>query len=175
MRSYDVQVLVGTYLLNSGGERRRVRKIIAHEKFDGRYSFSYDIALIRLEAPLQFNDQVKPIKYSDKVIEGNVNDLLITGYGKLHNDDDDQSNSMQEIFVKSISNEECLSKSSEDVHSSHLCTVSQFGEGICDVSLKLDFTEQTIFQFLYASQGDSGNPLVLNRDLLVGIASLSAP
>lgn len=124
-------------MLNSGGERHRVRKIIAHEKFDGRYSFSYDIALIRLEAPLQFNDQLKPIRYSDKVVAENVNDLLITGWGKLHNDDGDQSNSMQEIFVKSISNEECHSKTTEDVHSSHLCTVSQFGEGICDVSLEL--------------------------------------
>lgn len=62
---------------------------------------------------------------------------------------------MQEIFVKSISNEECALKTTEDVHASHLCAENSFGEGLC--------------------KGDSGNPLVSNGELLVGIASLTDP
>lgn len=61
---------------------------------------------------------------------------------------------MSEIFVKSITNEDCALKTTEEVHVSHLCALSSFGEGLCS--------------------GDSGNPLVLDNEL-VGIASLSEP
>lgn len=136
IKSHDIEILVGTYLLNSGGERRRVSKTIVHEKYNGRYSYSYDVALIRLERPIQFSDQVQPIKFSDKVITENE-DLLISGWGNLYINNGVQPNSMQEIFLKSISNEECHLKTIEDIHPSHLCTESQFGEGICAVSLNM--------------------------------------
>lgn len=126
---------MGTYLLNSGGKRHRVKKTITHKKYNGRYEFSYDIALIRLETPIQFNERVQPIKFSDEIIPENTDQLLVSGWGKLYNEDSNHPNAMQEIFVKSISNEECHLKSVEDVHDSQLCTESEFGEGICAVSL----------------------------------------
>lgn len=120
--------MVGTSELNLDGERHRARKTITHDQFDGRYSFSYDIALVALETPIQFNDRAQSIEFSNKVIPENTR-LLVSGYG--------QANSMQEIFVQSISNQECDLKTTEDVHASHLCAESSFGEGICAVSLYL--------------------------------------
>lgn len=80
--SLDSEVLVGTSELNSGsGQRYRVRNTISHDQFNGRYSFSYDIALVRLQTPIQFNDRVQAIKFSNKVIPENTR-LLVSGFGQ---------------------------------------------------------------------------------------------
>lgn len=74
---------MGTSELNVGGERHRARKTIIHEQFEGRYLFSYDIALVGLQTPIQFIDgRVQAIKFSDRVIPENTR-LLVSGFGKL--------------------------------------------------------------------------------------------
>lgn len=45
-----------------------------------------------------------------------------------------RSEKLQVLFVKSISNEECESKSDEYVDESHLCTISPKKQGMCGVS-----------------------------------------
>lgn len=72
---------MGTSDLSSGeGDRYRVRRTISHEEFTGRYSFSYDIALVGLQTPIQFNNRVQSIKFSDKVVPENTR-LLVSGFG----------------------------------------------------------------------------------------------
>lgn len=41
-----------------------------------------DIALVRVQMPIQFNDKVQPIQYSTEEVEAGEQ-LQVTGYGRL--------------------------------------------------------------------------------------------
>lgn len=43
---------------------------------------AYDIGLIRLQTPIEFNEKVQPIKISPEKIKGGV-DMLVFGYGRV--------------------------------------------------------------------------------------------
>lgn len=83
-----MEVLVGTVKLSSGGTRYKVVEAIKH---DGKRSIPgyqkpnlnpYDIAVIRVEGPIQFSDTIQPIKYAiDEVEAGEC--LQVSGWGEL--------------------------------------------------------------------------------------------
>lgn len=77
----NIEIIVGTNKLQSGGSRYKIDKPIIHEEF-GNPPFSHDLALVRLQSSLQFSDNVKPIKYSKKVVKAGSN-LQVSGWGLL--------------------------------------------------------------------------------------------
>lgn len=81
-RARDVEVLVGTNKLSSGGTRYSTNKIFIHENYT-RSNYANDIALLRVQTPIEFSEKVQPIKISSKVIEPGTQNLKITGFGLL--------------------------------------------------------------------------------------------
>lgn len=81
-RPRDIVVVVGTNKLSSGGTSYMANKTIVHKLFV-RSVYTYDIGLIRLQTPIEFNEKVQPIEYSAKVIEPGTTGLKLTGWGLL--------------------------------------------------------------------------------------------
>lgn len=75
----DIEILVGTTKRQSGGKYYKVEEVIRHEKHDNPRR-AHDVALIRLKTPIEFSDQVQPIKVSAKKVEQGEN-LLLSGFG----------------------------------------------------------------------------------------------
>lgn len=152
-RPRDIDIRVGSNKLSSGGTVYGTSKIIVHQNYS-RLNYAYDVALLRVQTPIEFNAKVQPIMYSSRVIKPGM-DLKATGWGVLspngRNPDD-----LQELYVRAISNAECA-KEFETVHVSHLCTIVPFGKKAGSI---LD--------------GDSGGPLVYKNEL-VGLTSFADP
>lgn len=92
-RKQDIQILVGTNKLSTGGSYYRAAKTIPHENFNkplvdepesGELQFANDIALIQTETPIKFNKNVNPIEFSNKEVEVNAENLQITAFGILN-------------------------------------------------------------------------------------------
>lgn len=82
----NMEILVGTNKLSSGGTRYKVKKTIKNELYympeNLDADVTYDIALIHVQTPIQFNSEVQPIKYSTEEINENEN-LQVFGWGRL--------------------------------------------------------------------------------------------
>lgn len=79
-----MDILVGTNDLESGGIYYKPKTYIQHEDY-GRIISRYanDIAVIRLEQSIEFNEKIQPIEYSvEEVPPGSV--VTLTGWGRLH-------------------------------------------------------------------------------------------
>lgn len=75
----DIQVLVGTNDLESGGQRYNVEKIKIHENYD-QSNFANDIAVFKVRGVIKFNMKAKPIQYSATEVPAGTNAQL-TGWG----------------------------------------------------------------------------------------------
>lgn len=64
----NIQVLVGTNDLQSGGTRYKPERFIVHESYNRPNTYQNDIALIKMEK-MQFNENVQPIKYSENFVK----------------------------------------------------------------------------------------------------------
>lgn len=81
----DMEILVGTNKLSSSdGTHYKVKKVIKHEFFylpeHLEPEVTYDIALVWVQNPIEFNEKVQPIKYSTEEVGANEN-LQIIGWG----------------------------------------------------------------------------------------------
>lgn len=76
-----MKIVVGTNKRKSGGTNYEPDKLIAHESH-GHPRSAYDIGLIRVRTPIDFNEKVQPIKLSKEFIGAGYN-LMITGWGLL--------------------------------------------------------------------------------------------
>lgn len=72
--------MVGSTNLDSGGTTYDVVKYIVHDKFENPVQAGHDIALIRIQGPIQFNSYVQPIKYSTVEVPPGT-EVLATGWG----------------------------------------------------------------------------------------------
>lgn len=76
---------MGTNKLSSGGTRYKVKEIIPHEQYN-QQELANDIALIRVQMPIEFGANAQAINYSTKEIGPNEN-LQISGWSltKVYN------------------------------------------------------------------------------------------
>lgn len=77
----SVQILVGTNSLSGGGQKYQPEKFIMHEKYN-QPQFANDIALIKLNGQIEFNERVKPIELGKDEVEDGV-ELKLTGWGRI--------------------------------------------------------------------------------------------
>uniref|UniRef100_A0A182JP57 Apyrase n=1 Tax=Anopheles christyi TaxID=43041 RepID=A0A182JP57_9DIPT len=147
------KVLVGTNLLNSGGQRYAVEKFFVHSRYNNPV-FHNDIALVKLKTMIQYDDLVQPIAYSEREIPVNAT-LTLTGWGRLSSTGK-IPNKLQTINLTYLPYEECkrLHGNSDNVDIGHVCTLTKKGEGACN--------------------GDSGGPLVYEGKL-VGVVNFGIP
>lgn len=80
-------VVIGTKKLSKprtvspGGIVYLVKHAIIHEHYD-EATFANDIALVRLEAPIEFSDTVKKIELATKQVPPNA-ELQVYGFGRF--------------------------------------------------------------------------------------------
>lgn len=80
-RNRKFKILVGTDLIDNGGELYDIEKIIIHEKYSNT-TMNYDICLIKLAKPLKFGRKVAAINLPDHTVKLPSNAMLnITGWG----------------------------------------------------------------------------------------------
>lgn len=63
------------------GVHYKSKEFIIHESYN-KPAYAYDIALVRVQTPIEFSEKVQPIKLSSKVVGAGSN-LLVTGWGRL--------------------------------------------------------------------------------------------
>ncbi|XP_071478033.1 uncharacterized protein [Diadema antillarum] len=145
----DFAIKAGTlfYAADSPGQTRRVTGVFMHPGYDTTLLLN-DIAVLKLESPLVFNDDVQPVclpTVNDSVKVGSY--ITMTGWGSLIRRYSASPLFLQEVRMPVIPNEVCSKYSpfgyvdSVEIPSSMFCSMYHNGyQGICT--------------------GDSGGPVV---------------
>ncbi|XP_071569217.1 chymotrypsin-1-like [Temnothorax nylanderi] len=97
---YNLKAHVGTNFLNKSGDVYDIESVSIHKDYIlGGLIRLYDIALIHLETPINYNELVQPINLmtSDKNLEGKSCTLSEWDYTK---NDEEVSNNLQEIELR---------------------------------------------------------------------------
>jgi len=100
-------IIAGQYRIDDDDEeeqKRSVKTIILHPYFDGEVSFDYDIAVVEVNEPFEFNEFVQPIAPWE---ESETPDLpaFISGWGVT--DGGDLSNILKKLNVTIIDKQVC--------------------------------------------------------------------
>lgn len=154
---YPIEVLrvhVGTNNWKQGGVVFRPELALTHCMYDIPSMYHNDIAVVRLNAPIEFNNQTQKIELASEALQpGDV--LTLTGWGSP-NLNQPPTEQLQKIDLTYLPHNECKNAwdGDEGVDVGHVCTYTRAGEGACN--------------------GDSGGPLVYNGKL-VGLVNWGAP
>lgn len=81
LRGQNLEILVGTNDLKKGGKYYKVANFTTHEHFDSPL-FAHDIAVVKLQDKIEFNDKVQPIELSKEDIPDGAQ-VQLTGWGRL--------------------------------------------------------------------------------------------
>lgn len=78
----DIQVLVGTNNLKSGGQKYGINLIISHENYN-QTNRANDIAMVKVSGPIAFNANVHAIKLPSCSVARDSENLRVTisGWG----------------------------------------------------------------------------------------------
>lgn len=75
----QIEIVAGSLSLVEGGERYDVEKIIPHEYYNPMI-IRDDIALVKLNQSITYNDNVQPVALCDHYVNGGQ-EMLLTGWG----------------------------------------------------------------------------------------------
>ncbi|KAM7348081.1 serine protease SP24D-like [Cochliomyia hominivorax] len=143
---YDSKVFtirIGTTDRFQGGTLMKIAEIITHEDYG---NFLNDVALLRVEEPIIFSDNIQPISLATTEVPVGEK-VVISGWGRLKQGGDlPQKLQWNELTV--ISRIECKEKINMD-SDSLICLAHEPNNGACN--------------------GDSGGPAIYNGEV-VGIA-----
>ncbi|KAK0093721.1 hypothetical protein PV326_012831 [Microctonus aethiopoides] len=132
----NVDLLVGTNSLSTGGQKLRVQEFIKHEEL------SHNIALIRTREDIHFNDKIKPIAIANEDYREPGYPVIFLSWkrpvqsnknysARLGNDTNDK---LQEIKKKLYDQDECKSLY-QNIGEQDLCTIGESGEDDCDINI----------------------------------------
>lgn len=131
---------MGSRSLDNQNQTHVIEKVTQHPDFDS-VTNANDIALIRLQTPIQFSRLVQPISISAQWVEGDV-PVTLSGWGQLTIVGPDPV-TLRCVNLRTASNSYCTEfyeKGSKRVTENVICTRNEFDRGACF--------------------GDSGSPLV---------------
>lgn len=75
----QIEIVAGSLSLVEGGDRYDVEKIIPHESYNPMI-IRDDIALVKLNQSITYNDNVQPVALCDHYVDGGQQ-MLLTGWG----------------------------------------------------------------------------------------------
>ncbi|KAI4469722.1 polyserase-related [Holotrichia oblita] len=146
----EINIVVGTNSLDSGGTTIAANRLIVHADFD-LSKRPYDIGVIQLSGSITYSSGIAQVSLNTADI-GVVSAILI-GWGRTSTEGI-LANELQEIATSTISFSDCEAVWGSRVSESNICAFSRAGEGACN--------------------GDSGGPLLQASDLTqIGIVSFS--
>lgn len=79
MKPLYMRAVVGTNQLRSGGKSYAIRKIVAHEEYDGD-AIVNDIAVVFTHREVQFGEAVDAVELNHEPVQPGE-ELLLTGWG----------------------------------------------------------------------------------------------
>ncbi|XP_026475239.1 LOW QUALITY PROTEIN: complement factor D-like [Ctenocephalides felis] len=147
-----IYVAVGLTKLTEGGDVYEAEKYIVHEEYD-HYKIINDIALLKIKNRIQFSDKVKPGVLGSDFIDGGV-ELTLNGWGVISNtgiNNTIPSNKLQVMRPTTFTTEECQEALYKLIYDTQLCAMAKKGTGAC--------------------VGDSGGPLTIGKNTVVGLVS----
>ncbi|XP_059848717.1 chymotrypsinogen A-like [Hypanus sabinus] len=130
-----------------------IAKVITHPKWNS-YTINYDVSVVKLATPVQFNSQVSPVclaAVADNYPDGMM--CVTTGWGRTRAYPAERPNKLQQAALPLISNANCR---------------EYWGSNISDIMICAGAAGAS------SCMGDSGGPLVCQRNNvwnLVGIVS----
>ncbi|XP_063907349.1 brachyurin-like [Zophobas morio] len=108
-------------------------KYFINDRFDPTVSLAHDMAVIKLNEPINFTDYIKPVDYYGRMgmlYPGAV--LTVTGWGQASDADTNLINDLQTVDVSIIQSKECSIYYGDQIVDGMLCTVGLTNnEGIC--------------------------------------------
>ncbi|XP_070154800.1 chymotrypsin-1-like [Polyergus mexicanus] len=150
----NLKIVTGT-IDSSRGQFHAVRSIRKHPNYDGlqRSAWKNDVAVITLQAPIQYNQYQSPIALADsEPAPGTL--CTLSGWGKT-SANGPLARTLLKMTQSVISLAQCRQRHyGMPLNNSHLCALNRRGIGAC--------------------QGDSGGPLVANGKQ-IGITSWVVP
>jgi hypothetical protein len=75
----NVQIVVGSYVLNTGGLRLITAQIVTHPEYNGN-TVANDISLLQTQTPILINAFIQPIQMGTDFITGGYS-ATMTGWG----------------------------------------------------------------------------------------------
>jgi len=145
----------------SGSQKRSIAKIYQNVDFPGgRMFMTSDVALLKLKAPFNLNDNVKVISMAEDGDDFEGQTCVLTGWGRYDRTTNDLSDRLQQLETRCISRELCqqgFKSYGWKVQDSHIC-FKQAGATAC--------------------HGDSGGPAICKKDgewTLAGVTSGGSP
>ncbi|XP_065090122.1 serine protease SP24D-like [Ochlerotatus camptorhynchus] len=139
----QVSVLAGTTILNQGGVRQNVRRIIPHERYG---NFRNDIAVLELDHGFQLSSSIATIALCRSTVPGGST-VTISGWGRLYNYGP-LSTVLRYNRATALASHECALEMGTST--GLICLKSPANNGACN--------------------GDSGGPAVYNNEV-VGVAN----
>ncbi|CAG4926759.1 unnamed protein product [Colias eurytheme] len=149
----QIEVLVGTISLSSGGTRYRVEKIVTHEDFS-ETSRANDIALLKLQSDLTYNSKVAAISLASRDTPVGT-EVTLTGWGYV-NPSEEKPDTLRLLYLNTISKEECQRKLEDNIYNP-----------ITDLKICAD---KGGTPGVGACQEDAGGPVMAGEEL-IGIIS----
>lgn len=146
----EIQVLVGTQSLASGGTRLAVSAIRVIPGFNAD-TFDRDVAMVRLAAPT--NNPIQAITGQGAQVPAGA-EVVATGWGTMTDGGNNFPTELQQVSMRQQSDATCAAAYGSAYHVNTMSCASSFGRDTC--------------------QGDSGGPLLTRRNgswVQVGITS----
>ncbi|XP_030383738.1 chymotrypsin-1-like [Scaptodrosophila lebanonensis] len=150
----QLRVVVGTNNYTAPGQILYPEFSLVHCRYDLPYMYHNDIALVRLNDSIVFNERVQVVPLSDKNPPVGAT-VTLTGWGTQYLNGAPMQ-MLQTINLTVIDHDDCVEEWSENpgVDIGHICTFTREGEGACS--------------------GDSGGPIMWEGKL-VGLVNWGAP
>ncbi|KAM7348214.1 serine protease SP24D-like [Cochliomyia hominivorax] len=137
------QVRVGSIQRTIGGKLLQLKRITVNKSYKNLLN---DVALLELEQPLTWTDNIKPIEMADTEVPSGV-DVTVSGWGRLYTDGP-IPHRLQWNTLKALSTDECENAINWG-YDSLICLAHEQDNGVCN--------------------GDSGGPATY-QGKLVGVA-----
>ncbi|OXU16899.1 hypothetical protein TSAR_004603 [Trichomalopsis sarcophagae] len=146
----QIQAVVGCTDLDAPKTVHIVTKIYVHERFKAPRHLANDIALMKVDTPFKFDNLISPVVLpkSHEIVKINEK-ALVSGWG-----------SMKGVEVSIVDQEYCRNlynnSVKREIYPEQLCTheIGERRKGVC--------------------AGDSGGPVTIHKNILIGIISWSS-